>query len=416
MRARAFRTCGHRSARNRAGNAASRPRTFGSPRNSPPSAPTAVLEVHAAYRTSPAPISRPRSKLPSPRAATAHDSSTTSWAARNRRQNPPTITGATVTPIGPYRALSSTAAVTALATPPPASRIEAEANCAEPANVVPDITTAANGGNPADRASSPKEIPKPATAMVSGNTARAPPPKLRRGSFGPRRSVFTVDGMVQRANRFARGRGWARPYHGFVLVAAAFLVIGLLLGWGFGGSLRNVAHVRVALWWLFPIGLALQILPLPSFETGSVRYLPFAVLLFSYVLLIAVAAINWRVRGAPLILVGLVLNLIPIALNQGMPVSGSAVREVGGSVASVPIEPGGKHHLATGEDRLTFLGDVIPMRSPFREVVSVGDLVLWLGAAVFLAAAMLALPERPPRPIAPNARRPRPSTMWGSLR
>lgn len=222
--------------------------------------------------------------------------------------------------------------------------------------------------------------------------------------------------MVQRANRFARGRGWARPYHGFVLVAAAFLVIGLLLGWGFGGSLRNVAHVRVALWWLFPIGLALQILPLPSFETGTVRFLPFAVLLFSYVILIAVAAINWRVRGAPLILVGLVLNLIPIALNQGMPVSGSAVREVGGSVGSVPIEPGGKHHLATGEDRLTFLGDVIPMRSPFREVVSVGDLVLWVGAAVFLAAAMLALPERPPRTLAPNARRPRPSTMWGSLR
>jgi hypothetical protein len=167
---------------------------------------------------------------------------------------------------------------------------------------------------------------------------------------------------------------------------------------------------------LFPVGLVLQILPVPVAETGTARYLPFAVLLISYVVLIAVAAINWRLRAAPLILAGLVLNLIPIALNEGMPVSGSAVREVGGSVSSVPTEPGAKHHLATGEDQLVFLGDVIPMRAPFREVVSGGDLVLWLGAAVFLAAAMLALPERPPRTPVRDARRSRPSTMWGTLR
>src|ERR671919_248968 len=233
--------------------------------------------------------------------------------------------------------------------------------------------------------------------MVSGRTARAPPPKLRPGSFG------------------SKGREPVRIMAA-MLVAAAFLVIGLLLGWGFGGSLRNIAHVRVALWWLFPVGLVLQILPVPVAETGTARYLPFAVLLISYVVLIAVAAINWRLRAAPLILAGLVLNLIPIALNEGMPVSGSAVREVGGSVSSVPTEPGGKHHLATGEDQLVFLGDVIPMRAPFREVVSGGDLVLWLGAAVFLAAAMLALPERPPRTPVRDARRSRPSTMWGTLR
>jgi Family of unknown function (DUF5317) len=201
-----------------------------------------------------------------------------------------------------------------------------------------------------------------------------------------------------------------------VLVAGAFLIMGLLLGWGFGGSLSNLAHLRVGLWWMFPVGLVLQVVPVPQAEAGTARYLPFAVLLFSYVVLISVTAINWRLRGAPIILLGLVLNLIPIALNQGMPVSGQAVREVGGSVEDVPTEPGGKHHLATGEDQLTFLGDVLPIREPFREVVSVGDLVLWLGAAVFLASAMLALPERPSRPLDRDARRARPSTMWGSPR
>jgi hypothetical protein len=201
-----------------------------------------------------------------------------------------------------------------------------------------------------------------------------------------------------------------------VLVAGAFLVMGLLLGWGFGGALRNLAHLRVSLWWMFPVGLFLQIVPVPRPETGTARYLPFAILLFSYLVLISVTAINWRLRGAPIILLGLLLNVVPIALNRGMPVSGQAVREVGGAVEDVPTEPGGKHHLATGEDRLTFLSDVLPIREPFREVVSVGDLVLWLGAAVFLAGAMMALPERPSRRIARGARRARPSTMWGSLR
>jgi hypothetical protein len=200
------------------------------------------------------------------------------------------------------------------------------------------------------------------------------------------------------------------------VLVSAFLVMGLLLGWGFGGALRNVAHVRVGLWWMYPVGLVLQVVPVPTFETGTARYLPFAVLLFSYVVLISVTAINWQLRGFPVILVGLVLNLVPIALNQGMPVSGQAVREVGGSVEDVPTERGGKHHLATNQDRVRFLGDVVPIRAPFREVVSVGDLVMWLGAAVFLAGVMLAVPERTARGADRAARRERPSTMWGSPR
>jgi len=192
--------------------------------------------------------------------------------------------------------------------------------------------------------------------------------------------------------------------------------MGLLLGWGFGGALRNLAHLRVGLWWMYPVGLALQVVPVPTFETGTARYLPFAVLLFSYVVLISVTAINWRLRGFPLILVGLVLNLVPIALNQGMPVSGQAVRAVGGSAEDVPTEQGGKHHLATDQDIAVFLGDVLPIRAPFREVVSAGDLVLWLGAALFLAGAMLAVPERTARGADRAVRRSRPSTMWGSPR
>jgi hypothetical protein len=201
-----------------------------------------------------------------------------------------------------------------------------------------------------------------------------------------------------------------------VLLLVAILGVGLLLGWGLGGALRNIGHVRLHLWWLAPAGLVLQVLPVPHGEEGTGRYLPFALLMLSYVLLIAVTLINWRVRGFPLILFGLLLNVVPIALNQGMPVSGDAVRQIGGSAASVPQERGGKHHLATAEDRLVFLGDVISVRAPFRQVVSVGDLAMWTGAAWFVTAAMLASLERPARRLDRPGRRPQPSRMWESPR
>ena len=49
-----------------------------------------------------------------------------------------------------YRAFSRAAAPTAAATVPPAPSTETAANCADPANVVADISTAAAGLRPAD--------------------------------------------------------------------------------------------------------------------------------------------------------------------------------------------------------------------------------------------------------------------------
>lgn len=182
-----------------------------------------------------------------------------------------------------------------------------------------------------------------------------------------------------------------------VLLLASILAIGLLLGWGLGGGVRNLAQLEVRLWWLVPIALAMQLVPIPRADSGVGRYLPFVVLLLSFVLIGGVVLVNWRLRGFPAILLGVLLNLIPIALNQGMPVSGAAVAESGGSVADVPTELGAKHHLERPEDELTFLADVIAVRRPFRAVVSAGDLVMWVGAGWFLTAAMLGVPRRQPR-------------------
>jgi Family of unknown function (DUF5317) len=207
------------------------------------------------------------------------------------------------------------------------------------------------------------------------------------------------------------------PYHErMLLLLGSILAIGLLLGWGLGGGLRNLAHVHVVWWYLFPAALVLQVLPIPQAESGIFQYLPFAVLLLSYLTLIVAVMANWSLRGFPLILLGLLLNLVPIAVNRGMPVSGEAVIDAGGRAQDVPTSPGGKHHLATPSDQVTFLGDVIPIRDPFRTVVSVGDVVMYAGAAWFVAAAMLVAPSRPPEKRVLLSRRTQPSTTWGSPR
>jgi hypothetical protein len=183
-----------------------------------------------------------------------------------------------------------------------------------------------------------------------------------------------------------------------VLLLGSIVVIGLLLGWGFGGRIRNLAELEVRLWWLVPIALVMQVISIPRTGEGPGRYAPFAVLLLSFVLIGVVMAANWSLRGFPTILLGVILNVIPIAINQGMPVSGAAVVESGGSLEAVPRELGEKHHLLRPEDRLTALADVIAVRPPFQAVVSAGDLVMWVGAGWFLTAAMLGRPRRERRP------------------
>src|SRR4029453_2046452 len=131
------------------------------------------------YRTTPAPRSMLREKRPSPSAAMAQDSSTTSWAWTSLDHREPVRYGATEIPIGAYRAFSSRAAATAAATVPPSRSTETEANCAEPANVVPDITIGASHPNPPARAMTPNDTPNPATAIANGPTARAPSRKGR---------------------------------------------------------------------------------------------------------------------------------------------------------------------------------------------------------------------------------------------
>jgi hypothetical protein len=159
----------------------------------------------------------------------------------------------------------------------------------------------------------------------------------------------------------------------FVLAALIAGVAALLRG----GSLRTLAETQFGWLWLLFAGLAVQLTAQiwsPDWLGGAGGT---AVILVSNLLVGAFLALNVRIPGVALILVGLALNVVVIAANGAMPVSAAAARNAG-------VEPPGRgvgdveHELLTDDTVVPWLGDVLSFPG-LPGVFSVGDVVLALG-------------------------------------
>jgi hypothetical protein len=181
---------------------------------------------------------------------------------------------------------------------------------------------------------------------------------------------------------------------------AGIVLLAVLTGYVVGGRLRNFERLRVHWWSLVFVGLALQAVPLPANSLLSPRLTGTAALLLSYGCLLAFVVINRWIPGAIAMALGLVLNLVVVGLNAGMPVSPAAVQTIGGSVEAVSVADSPKHHLMDEDDWAGFLGDVIPVPRPVGIVISVGDVLLYLGLMWFIVQVMRGRSRENPRPLA----------------
>ena len=175
-----------------------------------------------------------------------------------------------------------------------------------------------------------------------------------------------------------------------MILFLSVILLSVLVGYLVGGRLRGFERLSLRYWWLAPIGLGLQALPLPDARHGTDFLVRMAVLGASYVLLLLFAGINIRITGMPLMLVGLGLNAAVVIANGGMPVSRHAL-EVSGQTEVLKLltaDEGAKHHLMTSADRLTPLADVIPIPPPVGQVASVGDVFIYAGLAWLIVAVM----------------------------
>jgi hypothetical protein len=130
-------------------------------------------------------------------------------------------------------------------------------------------------------------------------------------------------------------------------------------------------------------------LPLVQLD-GIAARIAYYVWVATFPCMIAVAWINGRQPGMPMLGLGLLLNLAVISVNGGMPVFGAAVQVVKASSQALAIPAGDFIHVIGGEGTwLPWLADVIPLPAPswLRAVASPGDLLLFAGIVAFVGMA-----------------------------
>jgi hypothetical protein len=102
-------------------------------------------------------------------------------------------------------------------------------------------------------------------------------------------------------------------------------------------------------------------------------------------LLAAVCLRNHRLHGMRIIALGLCMNALVIAANVGMPVGLTALEELDATVdAREAVEQSALYQMQEETTYLIVLADVLPVPGPtlMRAVVSLGDLLLFVGVVV----------------------------------
>ena len=172
----------------------------------------------------------------------------------------------------------------------------------------------------------------------------------------------------------------------FILYA---IPVGLLAGWLAGGRLERLADVRFRLAPLAVLALAVQLVLFSPLADGLPKDLGRAVYVISTALVVIVVLANVRLAGVPLVVLGAVLNLAAIVANGGaMPARPEALAALGYGVG------GNTNSVVLDHPVLEPLTDVFAMPAwmPLANVFSAGDVLIGLGIAIALAAAMRGRP------------------------
>lgn len=166
-----------------------------------------------------------------------------------------------------------------------------------------------------------------------------------------------------------------------------------------GGSIEHIADVSFRWKRLAFAGLIVQLLIFTPFRnepliTSAIPHL--------YVLSMAILAVwvfaNWQIPGIIWMAAGLLMNMAAIAANGGyMPVDPD-IAKIAGHFRDV--EAGGSlitnNSVAASEGvRLWILTDILPVPAvvPFANIFSIGDLLLTIGAGIFLYKVVLPHPS-----------------------
>ena len=164
------------------------------------------------------------------------------------------------------------------------------------------------------------------------------------------------------------------------------VAIGLGLGLLLRGRISRLAQVRLRWAPLALAGLAVQVVLFSGPVASVVGAAGPPIYVASTAAVLAAVLANLRLPGLPLVAAGAASNLLAIVANGGtMPASPEALAALG-----VPAGPGFSNSATPEMIALAPLTDVFAMPSwlPFANVFSVGDVLISVGVAVAIVAAM----------------------------
>ncbi|CAM2919367.1 DUF5317 domain-containing protein [Paenibacillus sediminis] len=173
------------------------------------------------------------------------------------------------------------------------------------------------------------------------------------------------------------------------------IVISIIVALFRGGNFKKFTEdLHLKRGWIFPLLLVVQLFVF-IFQTridwlaSASNYLYLSV----YVIGLYFLWINRHHHGFNLIFAGVLLNFIVMAANGGrMPVSEEAATILDPHFVQA-LKEGlyAKHQLLTEHTWFGFLGDIIPLTTPYprSQVISIGDVVMNVGVYIYIQHLML---------------------------
>jgi hypothetical protein len=176
------------------------------------------------------------------------------------------------------------------------------------------------------------------------------------------------------------------------------ILIGLIVGLiraGWKNGLIALSQVRIRGGLIFPVLLAFQLLL--YFLHDKVNFIEQYngyLFMLVYIVGLYVLWLNREQKGIMFIFAGVTLNFLVMLVNGGkMPVSLDAASVLDPIYVQM-LQDGtatSKHVALTGSTMLPFLGDIIPLTSPYPrdQVISIGDVIMNFGMFIYLQSVML---------------------------
>lgn len=197
------------------------------------------------------------------------------------------------------------------------------------------------------------------------------------------------------------------------MVLLVAIAVALAIGFATGGSLAGAAGLRIRLLPLLVGALLVQVAIFTPIAGGweiTHRVGPYIHIATLLVVLVVMSR-NLHIPGMKIIIIGAALNALVITANGGfMPSPESALERAGRleRVRQDEAQRQGESYIlsnstiADDDTRLLFLGDVIaiPDRLPLSNVISIGDIVIAIGALVAIVRVMHREPDVTPEPAA----------------